>query len=52
MKSKTAELGEVDAFIWLGTSWMNNTVKAVNFLRNHFTYGIPVPDESEVSPEL
>jgi len=51
-KSETVELGEVGAFIWLNASGRSNTVKAVKLLRNHFTYGIPVPGESEAFPEL
>jgi len=46
-KDATVELGKVNVFIGPNASGKSNLIKVLRLLRNHFTLGIPVPDESK-----
>jgi len=45
-REESVEFGKVSVFIGPNASGKSNIVKALKLLRNHFTYGVPVPDES------
>jgi len=45
-REESVEFGKVSVFIGPNASGKSNIVKALKLLRNHFTYGVPIPDES------
>jgi len=45
-REESVELGKVNIFIGPNASGKSNIVKALKLLRNHFTYGVPITDES------
>jgi len=46
-RDTAVELDKVNVLVGLNASGKSNFVKVLRLLRNHFTYGLPVPDESK-----
>jgi len=45
-RDETIEFGKINLFIGPNASGKSNLAKALRLLKNHFIYGIPIPDES------